>query len=66
MPVAQVQQKKFYGSKAPEPTDEADFELYDSDLWFLDELCDEGMGDLLSYIPEEDSSLLQNERQSPV
>ncbi|KAK7200448.1 hypothetical protein NESM_000099200 [Novymonas esmeraldas] len=52
-----------YASKSVEPaTDDAEFEFFEDDLWFLDELCDENVGDLFSYIPSADATLLGHDQ----
>ncbi|CAJ1989330.1 hypothetical protein LDHU3_25.0120:CDS1 [Leishmania donovani] len=47
-----------YAAKGEEQMDDAEFEVFEDDLWFLDELCDENVGDLFSYIPSSDATLL--------
>ncbi|CAC9493192.1 hypothetical_protein [Leishmania infantum] len=47
-----------YAAKGEEQMDDAEFEFFEDDLWFLDELCDENVGDLFSYIPSSDATLL--------
>lgn len=51
-------------SSLKDPADEAAdaFELFDDDMWFLDEMFGEGAQDLFSFIPEEDASLLSREK----
>lgn len=42
---------------------DADLDYFDRDLWFLDELMDEGSADMFSYIPEADAPILQHEQK---
>ncbi|KAG5502736.1 hypothetical protein JKF63_04503 [Porcisia hertigi] len=51
-----------YASKGEEQMDDAEFEFFEDDLWFLDELCDENAGDLFSYIPSSDATLLGHDK----
>lgn len=53
---------RWYATKNEAPTDDAEFEYFEDDLWFLDELFDENAGDLFSYIPEADANLLSNDQ----
>ncbi|CAJ1009067.1 hypothetical protein Q4I28_004381 [Leishmania naiffi] len=53
---------KSYAAKGEEQMDDAEFELFEDDLWFLDELCDENVGDLFSYIPSSDATLLGHDQ----
>ncbi|CCW63473.1 unnamed protein product [Phytomonas sp. EM1] len=45
------------------PSDNEEFEFFDDDLSFLDELCSEETGDLASFIPDEDAKLLDQENK---
>ncbi|CAG9575016.1 hypothetical_protein [Leishmania major strain Friedlin] len=51
-----------YAAKGEEQIDDAEFEFFEDDLWFLDELCDENAGDLFSYIPSSDATLLGHDQ----
>ncbi|KAG5476871.1 hypothetical protein LSCM1_05203 [Leishmania martiniquensis] len=53
---------RLYATKSDEQTDDAEFEFFEDDLWFLDELCDENVGDLFSYIPSSDATLLGHDK----
>lgn len=53
---------RWYATKNEAPADDAEFEFFEDDLWFLDELFDENAGDLFSYIPEADAGLLGNDQ----
>jgi hypothetical protein len=52
---------RWYATPNETPADDAEFEFFEDDLWFLDELFDENAGDLFSYIPEADANLLGND-----
>ncbi|KAG5477398.1 hypothetical protein CUR178_05101 [Leishmania enriettii] len=54
-----------YAAKGDEQMDDAEFEFFEDDLWFLDELCDENVGDLFSYIPSSDATLLGHDQSPP-
>lgn len=56
---------RWYATKNEAPADDAEFEFFEDDLWFLDELFDENAGDLFSYIPEVDANLLGNDKVKP-
>lgn len=45
------------------PEDDAEFEFFEDDLWFLDELCGEDGADMFPFIPEDDATLLGHERK---
>ncbi|KPI89293.1 hypothetical protein ABL78_1626 [Leptomonas seymouri] len=56
---------RWYATKNEAPADDAEFEVFEDDLWFLDELFDEGAGDLFTYIPEVDANLLGSDQTRP-
>ncbi|KPA79392.1 hypothetical protein ABB37_05242 [Leptomonas pyrrhocoris] len=56
---------RWCATKNEAPADDAEFEFFEDDLWFLDEMFDESAGDLFSYIPEADANLLGNDQATP-
>lgn len=51
-----------YATKKEEPMDDAEFEFFEDDLWFLDELADENLADIYSFIPSSDATLLGHDK----